>query len=141
MGAGGIVRAVGTFCLAKKDVSRENKRRNEKERETCWQSRRGEQRRVRGGGVKAAYGGHQPGSRHHQTRHYGGDEEKQTHSAPQPPQGSAIVLPGAKHCKLFSPTQKFHTQIHDKHRADHGDLSLRRRPCVFGLGKAQSVTS
>lgn len=75
MGAGGIVRAVGTFCLAKKDVSRENKRRNEKERETCWQSRRGEQRRVRGGGVKAAYGGHQPGSRHHQTRHYGGDEE------------------------------------------------------------------
>lgn len=83
------MRAVGTFCLAKKDVSRENKRRNEKERETCWQSRRGEQRRVRrrgGGGVKAAYGGHQPGSRHDQTRHYGGDEEKQTHSAPQPPQ-------------------------------------------------------
>lgn len=43
------MRAVGTFCLAKKDVSRENKRRNEKERETCWQSR-GEERRVKGGG-------------------------------------------------------------------------------------------
>lgn len=38
-----------------------------------------------GGGVKAAYSGHQPGSRHDQTRHYGGDEEKQTHGAPQPP--------------------------------------------------------
>lgn len=36
------MRAVGTFGLAKKDVSGENKRGNEKDRETCWQSRGGE---------------------------------------------------------------------------------------------------
>lgn len=83
------MRAVGTFCLAKKDVSRENKRRNEKERETCWQSRGGEERRVQGG-VKAAYSGHQLGSRRDQTQHYRGDEEKQTHTT-QPTRGSAIT--------------------------------------------------
>ena len=38
-GLWGILRAVGTFRLAKKDVSRENKRRNEKESKTCWQNR------------------------------------------------------------------------------------------------------
>lgn len=32
------------------------------------------------GRVKAAYSGHQLGSRHDQTQHYRGDEEKQTHN-------------------------------------------------------------
>lgn len=49
---------MGTFGLAKKDVSRENKKEklNEKERGTCWQGR--------GGGEEEegkAYGGHHPG--------------------------------------------------------------------------------
>lgn len=88
--------------------------------------------------MKAAYGGHQPGSRRDQTRHCGGDEEKQTHGAPQPPQGSAIVLPTSQ--TILPNSEISHPNPRRAPGATEITVTCHSNAApVFGL-EAQSVT-